>query len=408
MVNTSARWQIVLVEGHTLWRDLLVRILCLDSRFELVADLGDAEQAKEVCLRTEPDLLITAVELPHGDGIELARYVLDRLPHTRILVVSPATDPLTLNRLAEIGVHGFVEHDQSFEILEEAMAEVASGKTYFRASLFRNQQRLRSDPSFTLSVHSDWQLLSAKPRKVRGLTARLREANCVRPWRSDANKDGTVSAAEITAASESMAKDSQADFLDKYDANDDGTVTTAEALAVNQAAAEDWLKHLLDRFDKNDDGALSASELRRYGRGLDRFLLLDSYDKNDDGALSSAELVAAATAIAQDLQAELLAEYDTDKDGSITSAESLAVAQSQAKTKIQDLLDTYDGRRRHGDQCRSQHGADGKGWFPRPGRSSLSLWQGRLVRRDPGSARLTRQRFGIALRCCGCDLPGWS
>ena len=139
-VNPTPPWRMVLIEAQTLLRDVLAKAIRLDVRFELLAELEDGVEDKEICVGLKPHLVVM-------DGIELARFLRKHLPNTRILALSHLDDPFTLNRLAEAGVHGYVAKDHPWEILEEAMIEVASGREYFPAALRRNQEILRSDPT---------------------------------------------------------------------------------------------------------------------------------------------------------------------------------------------------------------------------------------------------------------------
>jgi two-component system response regulator NreC len=66
--------------------------------------------------------------------------------NTRILVLSQRSDRPTLRRLKQIGIHGFVEKEQSLEIVEEAIEEVASGRQYFTALWNRAETGFESEP----------------------------------------------------------------------------------------------------------------------------------------------------------------------------------------------------------------------------------------------------------------------
>ena len=140
-------WRTVLVEDQALLRNVLAKAIRLDERFELVADVEDGLEGKRVCTELVPDLLVTDIHLPGIDGVELAGHVLKTLPAVRVLALTNMKDPFTLNRLQEIGIHGYVEKDQPLEILEEAMVEVASGQTYFTATIMTSQARLSEDPN---------------------------------------------------------------------------------------------------------------------------------------------------------------------------------------------------------------------------------------------------------------------
>lgn len=136
----------VLIESQTLLRQLLARVLRDDPRFDLVAETADGHETEATCLRLRPDLVVLDVDLPHADGIELARRLVRRLRRSRVLALSHRRDPVCLNRLHEIRVHGFVEKDQTLDLVLEAMAEVGFGKTYFTATLCHTRDRLRADP----------------------------------------------------------------------------------------------------------------------------------------------------------------------------------------------------------------------------------------------------------------------
>jgi DNA-binding NarL/FixJ family response regulator len=157
--------RIVLVEGQSLLRDLLARILREDARFELVGELDEAATAVEICRRARPDLLIADVCLPQGDAMQLLEYVRTKLTNIRVLVLSHCSDGVTLQRLRQIGIHGFVEKEQSLEIVEEAIEEVASGRQYFTAAWSRAEASFESGPGAVTG------LLNARERDILRLVA---------------------------------------------------------------------------------------------------------------------------------------------------------------------------------------------------------------------------------------------
>src|SRR5436190_11204551 len=132
MMIPTPPWRTVLIEGQTLFRNVLAKAIRLDDRFELLAELEDGVEGKEFCVELNPHLVVM-------DGVELAPFLRKHLPRTRVLALSHLDDPFTLHRLSEAGVHGYVAKDHPWEILEEAMIEVASGRDYFPAALRRNQ-----------------------------------------------------------------------------------------------------------------------------------------------------------------------------------------------------------------------------------------------------------------------------
>lgn len=136
-MSVQSPWTTVLIESETLLRDLVAMRLKQDPRFQLVGEAADGPDGLDLCTRHAPHLLITEICLPGLDGIELAREVMKARPETRVLLLSSNTDPLTLARFQEAGIHGYVEKDQGIEILEDALVEVASGHSYLTAAAQR-------------------------------------------------------------------------------------------------------------------------------------------------------------------------------------------------------------------------------------------------------------------------------
>ena len=147
MSEAIKQWRTVLVEDQTLLRQVLAKSIQLSPEFELIGEAETGTEGKRLCLNLEPDLLVTDIDLPELDGVELTRVVKQALPELRILALTHLKDALTLNRLREVGVHGYVEKDQSLEILEEAMTEVASGRDYFTATMCRTIEQVNADPN---------------------------------------------------------------------------------------------------------------------------------------------------------------------------------------------------------------------------------------------------------------------
>ncbi len=140
------RYRTVIIEDQELLRNVLAKTLQMNAAFELLGDCANGLEGKELCLRVKPDLVVTDIDMPEMDGIAMAQALLAALPDVRILALTNLKDPFTINRLREIGIHGYVEKDQPLDILEEAMRTVAEGKHYFTAVVQQVSSQLARDP----------------------------------------------------------------------------------------------------------------------------------------------------------------------------------------------------------------------------------------------------------------------
>jgi DNA-binding NarL/FixJ family response regulator len=143
-MNAMARYRTVLIEGEGLIRTTIARHLLLSDHFSLLADFGEVSPARDACLRLQPQLVVIDVEFALEESVALIDVLVKEQPHTRVLALSDSNDPTLLHRLYQAHVHGYVPRNESLELLEEAMHEVADGRTYFPAAFLRAQQEFKA------------------------------------------------------------------------------------------------------------------------------------------------------------------------------------------------------------------------------------------------------------------------
>lgn len=144
---------VLIVEDHAMFRDVLEGLLRdrLDCRHTIgVATCAEAREhfAEE---SESWDMVICDVDLPDGDGLELADEFAMKNPRLRILAVSGQSDEYTLSRVLHSGVIGFVDKTQeNLRTLEHALREVMEWRSYYAMSVHQHKlaERINAD-SFT-------------------------------------------------------------------------------------------------------------------------------------------------------------------------------------------------------------------------------------------------------------------
>jgi two-component system, NarL family, nitrate/nitrite response regulator NarL len=189
-MNVTARFRTVLIERETLIRSVLARLLLLSEDFSLLADFGEVSPARDACIRLQPQLLVIDVDFAPEESVALIDALVKEQPHTRVLALSESNDPFLLHRLYKAQIHGFVRRDESIELLEEAMHEVAEGRTYFPASFIRAQQEFEKnlDEISTVLSNREQEILRhvAEGRTSREIALRLSlSPPSVETYRSD-------------------------------------------------------------------------------------------------------------------------------------------------------------------------------------------------------------------------------
>jgi DNA-binding NarL/FixJ family response regulator len=125
----SAR--VILIEDHTMVRQLFAHVIREDLGLSLVADCTTVAEGAVALAREKPDLAIVDWMLPDGRGFDLVRNVGPRLPRTRWLFISSNEQGHLVREAVSLGVQGFVMKRSDLSTMREAVRRVLAGETYY-------------------------------------------------------------------------------------------------------------------------------------------------------------------------------------------------------------------------------------------------------------------------------------
>lgn len=149
---------VFLVDDHELVRRGLVDLLSTDDELEVVGEAGSVEQALARIPAPQPDVAVLDVNLPDGNGIELCRDLLSRLPNLRCLMLTSYTSDEAMLNAILAGASGFVVKDIKGLALAQAIKDVGAGRSLLdnrAAAALMSKLRgdtLQADPLSALSA----------------------------------------------------------------------------------------------------------------------------------------------------------------------------------------------------------------------------------------------------------------
>jgi response regulator NasT len=106
LIFVSPRWRVVIVDDHAPSKAAVIEAVA--AMEGVVAGAGSsASEAPALVERCRPDVVILAVGLPDGDGVEAARAIMDRFPCPIVLLTS-RTEPNVVERARAAGIMAFL------------------------------------------------------------------------------------------------------------------------------------------------------------------------------------------------------------------------------------------------------------------------------------------------------------
>lgn len=145
-MNTPSAIRTLIVEDQGMFRSFLEQWLARQPNFQLIGTAASGEEALDLVAAQHPDLALVDFQLPGMDGLHFVRAARQIRPHLRALILTSLVDVLTLNRVREGGVEGYLEKDASPEQLTEALATVAQGGAYYSRKYRENLSRDGAQP----------------------------------------------------------------------------------------------------------------------------------------------------------------------------------------------------------------------------------------------------------------------
>jgi two-component system, NarL family, invasion response regulator UvrY len=138
--------KIVIVDDHVLLRSALANLINSFENIRVVFQANNGKDLIEKFSRHEvPDVLILDLNMPDMDGYETAKWLKDNHPDVHVLMLTMYDSELTLIRLLQAGVKGFLKKDVEPNELKFAINSVMNCGYYYStqtagrlANLFRN------------------------------------------------------------------------------------------------------------------------------------------------------------------------------------------------------------------------------------------------------------------------------
>lgn len=128
MTEGTGGTTVILVDDEHLIRSALATMLSLEEDLDVVGEASSCAEGEALARRLQPQVALLDLQMPDGDGLELARRVAAVSPATRVLVVTSHARPGYLKRALAEGVLGFLPKTAAAGDLAAAVRTVAAGR----------------------------------------------------------------------------------------------------------------------------------------------------------------------------------------------------------------------------------------------------------------------------------------
>ena len=129
MSTAAPRIRLVLVDDSEVVRLGLRALLGAERTLEIVGEGSSVATGVAACVKHKPDVALLDLRLPDGTGFDACRQILQRLPDTRVLMLTSVADDTLVDEAIRAGAHGYLLKEVNSRGLIQAITDVAAGKS---------------------------------------------------------------------------------------------------------------------------------------------------------------------------------------------------------------------------------------------------------------------------------------
>ena len=168
-MNPSIR--ILLADDHTVMRAGLRLLLERQPNLTVVGEAADGRQAVELAERERPDVVIMDIAMPHMNGVEAARQIVNHSPETAVAILSMHSDESYVIRSLKAGARAYLLKDSAEADLLEAVHAIREGKSFFSPAVRRILKEDYVHQLEEMGAEDSYELLTNREREVLQLVA---------------------------------------------------------------------------------------------------------------------------------------------------------------------------------------------------------------------------------------------
>lgn len=122
--------KVYIVDDHQMLIDGLKSLLMGEKGLSVVGENTNPQTALAEIESYKPDIVLSDINMPKMDGVELAKLIKKRLPDTKIIALSMFGEKETIEQMLRAGASGYILKNTGKTELLEAIKQVSQNNTY--------------------------------------------------------------------------------------------------------------------------------------------------------------------------------------------------------------------------------------------------------------------------------------
>lgn len=128
-MSTAHPIRVMIVDDHGMVRRGLGTILNIRPDLELVDEASSGAEALDLCLRSQPDVILMDLVMPEMGGAEATRLIREQCPDVQVIALTSFQEQELVREALQAGAIGYLLKNVSAEDLAAAIREAHAGRS---------------------------------------------------------------------------------------------------------------------------------------------------------------------------------------------------------------------------------------------------------------------------------------
>jgi two-component system, NarL family, response regulator NreC len=163
--------RILLADDHNILRDGMRLLLERQPGFLVVGEASDGREIVDMARDQNPDVIVMDIAMPNMNGIEATRRIVEKHPHTGVVILSMHYDESYVLRSLKAGARAYLLKDALKAELIAAIRAVSEGRSFFSPKISRVLQEDYVEALNRKDADDTYELLTDREREILQLIA---------------------------------------------------------------------------------------------------------------------------------------------------------------------------------------------------------------------------------------------
>lgn len=124
------RVDVNIVDDHTMFAEGLAAAVNKSDVLHVSRLFTTQEACRQALCERRPDVLLLDISMPDGSGVAFCEEMLEAHPKMKLVAITIHDEYSVIQRMLDVGVHGYLLKSSSVEELEDALVRVWKGERY--------------------------------------------------------------------------------------------------------------------------------------------------------------------------------------------------------------------------------------------------------------------------------------